>query len=110
MKFYGPVGFVEVQEKRPGVKTLTPVEYYYSGDVLKLSEKEAADHPLKDFLPEWYLHTAAEGVSTAALKGIKKTGDYSPTKYYDDAGHEIKLNTGKTYIGVAQKGHTPKFS
>ena len=40
----------------------------------------------------------------------KKTGDYSPTKYYDDAGNELKLNTGKTYIGVAQKGHTPKFS
>ncbi len=51
----------------------------YSGDVLKLSEKEAADHPLQDFLPEWYLHTAAEGVSTASLKGIKKTGDYSVT-------------------------------
>lgn len=37
MKFYGPVGFVEVTEKRPGVKTLTPVEYSYSGDVLKRS-------------------------------------------------------------------------
>ncbi|MCR4589940.1 MAG: DUF3048 domain-containing protein [Lachnospiraceae bacterium] len=40
----------------------------------------------------------------------KKPGAYSPTKYYDDAGQEIKLNTGKTYIGVAQKGHKPKYS
>ena len=40
----------------------------------------------------------------------KKTGDYSPTKYYDDAGNEIKLNTGKTYIGIAQKGRNPKYS
>ncbi len=40
----------------------------------------------------------------------KKTGDYAPTKYYDDAGNEIKLNTGKTYIGIAQKGKSPKFS
>ena len=37
MKFYGPVGFVEVVEKRPGVKTTAPVEYYYSGDVLRRS-------------------------------------------------------------------------
>ena len=35
MKFYGPVGFVEVVEKRPGVKATVPVEYNYSGDVLR---------------------------------------------------------------------------
>ena len=37
MKFYGPVGFVETVEKRPGVKTTNPVEYNYSGDVLRRS-------------------------------------------------------------------------
>ena len=37
MKFYGEVGFVEVTEKRPGVKTLIPVEYKYAGDVLRRS-------------------------------------------------------------------------
>ena len=37
MKFRGPVGFVEVVEKRPGVKTTVPTEYNYSGDVLKRS-------------------------------------------------------------------------
>lgn len=37
MKFYGPVGFVEVQTKRPGVKVTAPVEHDYSGDVLKRS-------------------------------------------------------------------------
>lgn len=37
MKFRGPVGFVEVVEKRPGVKTTEPIEYNYSGDVLKRS-------------------------------------------------------------------------
>ncbi len=40
----------------------------------------------------------------------KKTGDYTPTKYYDDAGNEIKLNTGKTYIAIAQKGRKPKVT
>ena len=39
MKFYGPVGFVEVETKRPGVKTTKPVEYNYSGDVLIRSIK-----------------------------------------------------------------------
>lgn len=35
MKFYGPVGFVDVVEKRPGVMTQAPVEYSYSGDVIR---------------------------------------------------------------------------
>lgn len=34
----------------------------------------------------------------------KKTADYEPTVYYDDYGQEIELNTGKTYIAIAQKG------
>lgn len=37
MKYRGAIGFVEVVEKRPGVKTTQPVEYWYSGDVLKRS-------------------------------------------------------------------------
>ena len=37
MKFYGPVGFVEITEKRPGVKVSVPTEYSYSGDVMKRS-------------------------------------------------------------------------
>ena len=32
----------------------------------------------------------------------KVEGDYSPTKYYDDNGDEIQINTGKTYIAIAQ--------
>lgn len=43
-------------------------------------------------------------------KGIhvtwKKTGDYAPTKYYDDNGNEIELNTGKTNICIVQDGKT----
>lgn len=33
----------------------------------------------------------------------QKTGDYTPTVYYDDFGNEIALNEGKTYIAIAQK-------
>lgn len=43
-------------------------------------------------------------------KGIhvtwKKTTDYAPTKYYDDNGNEIELNTGKTNICIVEKGKT----
>ena len=38
-----------------------------------------------------------------------KTGDYTPTIYYDDLGNEIQLNEGKTYIAIAQKGRMPAF-
>ncbi|HJC56048.1 MAG TPA: DUF3048 domain-containing protein [Candidatus Eisenbergiella intestinipullorum] len=40
----------------------------------------------------------------------QKTADYSPTQYFDDAGNEIQLNQGKTYIAVAQAGRLPAFS
>ena len=39
----------------------------------------------------------------------KKTSDYEPTRYYDDQGNEIQLNTGKTYIAVAQDGRDVRF-
>ncbi|MCM1027533.1 MAG: DUF3048 domain-containing protein [Roseburia sp.] len=34
----------------------------------------------------------------------KKSDDYGATKFYDDLGNEIELNTGKTMICVAIKG------
>ena len=48
MKFYGEVGFVEVTEKRPGVKTLNPVEYKYAGDVLRRSLRYQAGNAVND--------------------------------------------------------------
>lgn len=38
-----------------------------------------------------------------------KEDDYSPTRYYDLDGNEIQLNTGRTYIGVAQEGREPIY-
>lgn len=40
----------------------------------------------------------------------QKTGDYTPTVYYDDLGNEIQLNEGKTYIAVAQTGRPVIFN
>ncbi len=46
-------------------------------------------------------------------RGIKitwtKEDDYSPTRYYDMAGNEIEINTGHTYIGIAQAGREPIY-
>lgn len=33
-----------------------------------------------------------------------KEDDYSPTRYYDMDGNEIEINTGHTFIGIAQSG------
>ena len=41
-------------------------------------------------------------------KGIhvnwEKTSDYGATRYYDDAGNEIELNTGKTMVCIVEEG------
>lgn len=41
-------------------------------------------------------------------KGIhvnwKKTSDYGATRYYDDTGNEIELNTGKTMVCIVEDG------
>ena len=46
-------------------------------------------------------------------KGIhvtwEKTSDYGATKYYDDNGNEIILNTGKTMICIVEDGDTFAF-
>lgn len=36
----------------------------------------------------------------------EKTADYEPTKYYDAAGNEIEINTGKTMICIVKDGDT----
>lgn len=36
----------------------------------------------------------------------EKSTDYGPTKYYDDDGNEIEINTGKTMICIVKDGDT----
>lgn len=52
--------------------------------------------------------TKRDGYYFTNGKGIhvtwKKTADYEPTKYYDDDGNEIELNTGKTMICIVEEG------
>ncbi|MCI2049119.1 MAG: DUF3048 domain-containing protein [Lachnospiraceae bacterium] len=39
-----------------------------------------------------------------------KTMAYEPTRYFDDNGAEIQMNTGKTYIAIAQNGKNVIFN
>ena len=34
----------------------------------------------------------------------EKSSDYGATRYYDDAGNEIELNTGKTMVCIVEDG------
>lgn len=36
----------------------------------------------------------------------EKTADYEPTRYYDDKGNEVEINTGKTMICIVEDGDT----
>lgn len=36
----------------------------------------------------------------------EKTADYEPTRYYDDKGNEVEINTGKTMICIVEDGGT----
>ena len=54
--------------------------------------------------------TSRDGWYFTNGKGIhvnwKKTSDYGATKYYDDNGNEIVLNTGKTMVCIVEDGDT----
>lgn len=62
----------------------------------------------KGYLGFYMLDTTEDGYYFTKGKCIpitwKKTSDYGPTVYYDATGAEIQLQTGKTYIAVAQEG------
>ena len=53
------------------------LEIKYDYDYATLSETEAADAPLFDFLPDSYKTTVETGESAPNISGIQKTGEYS---------------------------------
>ncbi len=57
--------------------------------------------------------TTCDGWFFTNGKGIhvtwEKTGDYDATRYYDDNGNEITLNTGKTMVCIVEDGDSFAF-
>lgn len=68
----------------------------------------------KGYLAFQTIDSTGDGYYFTKGRGIHitwtKTSDYSPTRYYDDNGNEIQINTGKTYIGIAQDGRAVMYS
>ena len=60
------------------------------------------------------IDTSKDGWFFTNGKGIhvnwKKTSEYGATRFYDDNGKEITLNTGKTMICIVQDGDTFSYS
>ena len=60
------------------------------------------------YLAFQYIDTACDGWFFTNGKGIhitwEKTTDYGATRYYDDNGNEITLNTGKTMVCIVENG------
>lgn len=52
----------------------------------------------------WYF-TQGRGVKIT----WEKTDDFAPTRYFDMNGKELEINTGHTFIGIAQDGKEPVY-
>lgn len=57
-------------------------------------------YQVHDDTRDGYFFTNGKGIHVT----WKKVSDYSATRYYDDNGEEIKLNTGKTMILIVEDG------
>ncbi len=91
---------------KPQVDALTGKQLTFSNVIVQNTPWQQLD--TKGYLAFSMLGTTQDGYYITKGKAIhvtwKKTTDYQPTVYYDDNGNEIQLNTGKTYIAVAQLG------
>ncbi|MCR4588404.1 MAG: DUF3048 domain-containing protein [Lachnospiraceae bacterium] len=77
--------------------TFTNVIVQYT-DYYVLDEKGYLDMHMVDSKKDGYYFTQGKVIPITWTK----TDLYSPTKYYDMDGNELVLNTGKTYIAIAQ--------
>lgn len=74
-------------------------------DSRQLDSKDYQDFTMVDSGKPGYFCTKGKMIPITWTK----TSNNAPTKYYDMDGNEIVLNTGKTYIAVAQSGTKPIF-
>ena len=72
----------------------------------KLDKKGYLDFDMIDTTQDGWYCTKGRAIHIT----WRKTDNYEPTRYYDDNGNEIQLNTGKTYIAIAQAGRSAIFN
>lgn len=96
---------------KPQVDGLTGAQIAFANVIVQNTTWAYADP--KGYLAFQMIDDKQDGYYITKGKAIHirwvKTSDYEPTRYYDDNGNEIQLNTGKTYIAVAQAGKQVKF-
>ncbi|MBD5551876.1 MAG: DUF3048 domain-containing protein [Lachnospiraceae bacterium] len=74
-------------------------------DSSRLDENDYQDFTMVDSGKPGYYCTKGKMIPIT----WSKASNNEPTRYYDTNGNEIVLNTGKTYIAVAQTGTKPIF-
>ncbi len=82
------------------------VQLSFKNVLVQFTYHEVRDE--KGYLAFQVHDTTRDGYYFTNGKGIhvtwKKTADYEPTKYFDDNGNEIEINTGKTMICIVEEG------
>ena len=93
------------------IDQLTGEQLTFSNVIVQMTDSRQLDP--KDYQDFTMVDSGKPGYFCTKGKMIPitwtKTSDYAPTKYYDMDGNEIVLNTGKTYVAVAQSGTKPIF-
>lgn len=97
--------------KTKQIDQITGEQLTFSNVIVQITDsRRLDDHDYQDFT---MVDSGKPGYFCTKGKVIPitwtKTSNDSPTKYYDMDGNEIVLNTGKTYIAVAQAGTKPIF-
>lgn len=92
--------------KAKQIDALTGEQLTFMNVIVQMTDnKRLDDHDYQEFV---MMDSGKPGYYCTKGKVIPitwtKTSDYAPTKYYDMDGNEIVLNTGTTYIAVAQAG------
>lgn len=97
--------------KTKQIDQLTGEQLTFANVIVQMTDsRRLDDHDYQDFT---MVDSGKPGYYCTMGKVIPitwtKTSNDAPTKYYDMDGNEITLNTGRTYIAVAQTGTKPIF-
>lgn len=94
------------EREGPHIDITTNTQLAFKNLLIQNTYYEVRDQ--KGYLSFQCHDTTRDGWFFTNGKGIhvnwEKTSDYGATRYYDDNGNEIKLNTGKTMICIVEDG------
>ena len=111
MKFYGPVGFIDRVEKRPGVYIQEPVEYLYAGDVLRRSLRYQGGESVNDTItPSQQISILADPYArnhVGSMKYVKWMGTAWKISNIEVQYPRLILTLGGAYNGATVRSFDP---